>query len=105
MNDLQQLVDKFVQKHDLEAPVGARIHDLTSEVGELAKESNTITRYGKRPFAPSDNWSGELGDIMFSLLCLANSTGVDLETVLRQALARMERRIELYGSAGNPDER
>lgn len=104
METLQQLVDQFVQKHDLEAPVGVRVLDLISEVGELAKESNTITGYGKRPFEPSDNWGHELGDITFSLLCLANSTGVDLETTLRQALARMEWRIKLQGSAGNPIE-
>ena len=34
----------------------------------------------------------ELGDSLFSLLCMANEMGVDVEDVLRAALARYRKR-------------
>jgi NTP pyrophosphatase (non-canonical NTP hydrolase) len=84
------LGSSFVGEAGIEAPVEARLLDLVSEVGEPAREALEATAYGRAPFRSPDGWSGELGDAFFSLICLANSTGVDLEAALdkyRQRLA------------------
>ena len=53
---------------------------LTEEVGEVAR---IISRkYGEQSFKDSDqkvDLAGELSDVLFVLLCLANQTGVDLQ--------------------------
>ena len=54
---------------------------LTEEVGEVAR---IISRqYGEQSFKESDkevDLAAELSDVLFVLLCLANQTGVDLQT-------------------------
>lgn len=98
---MQREVADFVQAHGLEADVQTRLLDLASEVGEVAKEVLKATRYGREPFRPTPDWEGELGDAYFSLLCVAESTGVDLEAALRKALAKYESRLSGKGDAGS----
>ncbi len=70
---------------------------LMEEVGELAR---IISRtYGEQSFkgneTPSD-LGDEIADVLFVLVCIANQTGVDLETAiaenLRKKTARDRRR-------------
>ena len=78
---IQKRVDDWISKH------GVRYFDpltnmaqLTEEVGEVAR---IISRkYGEQSFKDSDqkvDLAGELSDVLFVLLCLANQTGVDLQ--------------------------
>lgn len=83
--DIQKDVYRFVEENGLEAPVQARLLDLVSEVGEASKEALKATDYG-RPFRARGGWSDELADVFFSLVCVANSIGVDLEAARRSAL-------------------
>ena len=98
---LQGSVAAFVEEYGLEAPVHARALDLASEVGELAKEVLDGTNYGRAPFEAPEGWSAELGDALFALVCLANSTGVDLEAALNAALQKYRKRLALGGDAGS----
>ena len=77
----QEIVDKWIKE------VGVRYFNeltnmaqLTEEVGEVAR---IISRkYGEQSFKDSDqkvDLAGELSDVLFVLLCLANQTGVDLQ--------------------------
>ncbi len=66
-------------------------------MGELAKEVLASTEYGRTAFQPSESWREELGDAFFALVCLANSTNVNLEETLEQALTKYRRRIEETG--------
>jgi NTP pyrophosphatase (non-canonical NTP hydrolase) len=95
----QNAVSAFVIRHGLEAPIEARLLDLLSELGEVAKELLNATNYGRRPFSASPAWGDELGDCFFSLICLANSTGVDLHEVLLRSFDKYKNRIALTGAA------
>ena len=100
--DFQRTVASFVEKHGIETPVYARLLDLSSEAGELSKEYLKSTDYGRKPFKkPMDGWQDEIGDVFFSLVCLANSTGVDLEAALRGSLKKYEERLRRKGGAGS----
>jgi NTP pyrophosphatase (non-canonical NTP hydrolase) len=101
MSNLQRIVASFVEEAGIGAPVEARLLDLASEVGELSKEALEATNYGRARFHPSDGWAGELGDVLFVLACLANSTGVDLEVALKGALGKYRERLALGGEAGS----
>ena len=98
---LQGSVAAFVEEYGLEAPVYARALDLVSEVGELAKEILEGTDYGRAPFEAPGGWTGEVGDALFALVCLANSTGVDLEAALNATLEKCRERLALGGEAGS----
>ena len=98
---LQGSVAAFVDEYGLEAPVHARALDLASEVGELAKEILEGTDYGRTPFEAPEGWTAELGDALFALVCLANSTGVDLEAALAGTLQKYRERLALGGGAGS----
>jgi len=98
---LQKRVAAFVEANRLETDVAHRVLDLTSEVGEVAKEVLKSTRYGKTRFKKSENWESELGDILFSIICVANTTGVDLEKALGNALMKYRKRIRNTKDAGS----
>ena len=97
----QGCVERFVRAHQLEASAEARLLDLVSEVGELAKEHIRSSQYGKQVFKPTEEWTGELGDVLFSLVCLANVTGVDLDSAIGQAMDKYEQRLASKGDAGS----
>jgi NTP pyrophosphatase (non-canonical NTP hydrolase) len=99
--NFQKAVAEFVQEHQLEASVEARLIDLLSEMGELAKEALKGSDYGKTAFTQTPAWEEELADAFFSLVCLANSTDVDLEKALEYALAKYETRLSEKGDAGS----
>ena len=79
----------------------ARLIDLFSEIGEVAKETLKGSDYGKAGFNQTKAWAEELGDVFFSLVCLANSTGVDLEKALEDVLTKYEMRLDEKGEAGS----
>lgn len=100
-SETQRKVAEFVAEHNLEASISTRMLDLTSEVGELAKEVLKSTTYGHQPFSATASFAGELGDVYFSLLCLAGSANLSLEDVLNQALAKYSERLSATADAGS----
>lgn len=66
---------------------------LTEEVGELAREVNHL--YGEKPKKPQEQ-SGdlalELADILFIVVCYANSLNIDLEDAFMRMMAKYRRR-------------
>ena len=99
--DFQQEVIQFVKEHSLGTSAELRLLDLVSEIGELAKEYLKAKQYGKKDFTTEQGWEDELGDVFFSLICLANQTDVDLRQALETALEKYSKRMEQDGSAGS----
>jgi len=85
----QEQVAEFVLRNELEISANNRLMDLISEVGELAKELLENTEYGNRDFYPTRAWKNELGDVFFALICLANSTEVNLIAAAKQCLIKV----------------
>ena len=53
---------------------------LIEEVGELAREINAL--YGpkkKKPTEETKELADEMADVLFTIICLANSKGIDLD--------------------------
>jgi NTP pyrophosphatase (non-canonical NTP hydrolase) len=99
--EFQQKVGDFVAETSLETNVQSRLLDLVSELGEVAKEVLKGSQYGREPFSPTIHWENELADAFFSLICLANSTGVNLDTALDQVLEKYRGRLSARGDAGS----
>lgn len=81
MKEIQKKVDEWCQT--LKAPYWQPLENLarlTEETGEVAREMNI--RYGGKKRKPTDqdnNLEDELGDMIFTLACIANSLDLDLQ--------------------------
>lgn len=81
MNKTQKEVDKWIQQFKIKywKPHEVMVR-LMEEVGELAREINHI--YGPKKKKESESTKeiqDEIGDIIFTLTCLANSLDIDLD--------------------------
>ncbi|NOX71962.1 MAG: nucleotide pyrophosphohydrolase [Candidatus Micrarchaeota archaeon] len=101
--DLQKKVKEFCRQHNLDAPAEHRVLDALSELGEVAKEILKMTDYGKRKPEYRKEIENELGDLLFSIIALANSFDVDLGQALDMALKKYEQRLK-KGSAGSEND-
>lgn len=88
IRDLQKDVDNWIQNHGVRYfNELTNMAQLTEEVGEVARI--IARRYGEQSEKDSDkekDLGEELADVMFVVLCLANQTGVDLETAFYKKL-------------------
>lgn len=93
MKKIQEKVKKFSQECGWESPPEQRVLDALSELGELSKEVLETSRYGKKPSKASQKVVGEVGDVFYSLITIANYFDVDLEKALDQALSKYKKRL------------
>jgi NTP pyrophosphatase (non-canonical NTP hydrolase) len=91
LNQLQRDVDTWVQE------VGggywtphANLARIAEEVGELARLINHL--YGPKPKKPEEaaqELGEELADIIFAIICLANSQDLNLEASLERVIEKV----------------
>ena len=98
IQEAQQTVDEWIKT------VGVRYFNeltntaiLTEEVGELASLMARI--YGEQSFkrksdegSAMESLEGEMADVLFVLMCLANQCGIDLETAFRKSIEKKTKR-------------
>ncbi len=102
MKTTQQQILHFCRINNLECPPIFRLLDVTSELGEVAKEFLKITAYGKiNGIQKTEALEFELADALFSLLALANSLDIDLETSLAKVIKKYEDRITKHDTPGS----
>ena len=91
LREAQQTVDRWIgQYKEGYFPPLTNLARLTEEVGELAREVNH--RFGektKKVEEPEGSIAMELADVLFVVICLANSQGIDLD----DAFAEMMRKV------------
>lgn len=100
--DEQEQVAAFIEAHDMHATTEFRLLDLVSEVGEVAKDVNESTNYGRERDLV-DVSSEELGDVLFAVLALADTADIDAGEALDEALQKYEGRIEETESPSSND--
>lgn len=101
MKDIQEKVNDMIKKYDLEYSTEIRLIDLVSELGELGKEILKGNDYGKKDFCNTENLESEFGDVLFSLICIANSLNMDLKKALDSVLKKYEERFSNKGNIGS----
>lgn len=82
LKNAQLEVDNWIKNHGVRYfNELTNMAQLTEEVGEVARI--IARRYGEQSEKESDknkNLGEELADVVFVVLCLANQTGIDLQT-------------------------
>jgi len=104
IKDAQYDVHKWVQQFKVEYFNPLEIlAQMIEEVGELARELNN--RYGPRTKKSPDDTADiekEVCDIMFALICLANSHNIDLDEAWKKKMdkqyGRDQNRFERKGN-------
>lgn len=92
--DYQNQIDESVK--DLEKPYWhplSQLARLSEEVGEVARILNH--QFGDKPKKPTEvheDLSDELADVMYTILCLANSQNIKLDAPLEKAIAKLKNR-------------
>ena len=94
LREAQQTVDRWIgQYKEGYFPPLTNLARLTEEVGELAREVNH--RFGektKKAGEPEGSIGMELADILFVVICLANSQGIDLDDAFDQMMGKVTSR-------------
>jgi NTP pyrophosphatase (non-canonical NTP hydrolase) len=94
IKEAQEKVDQWIKNY------GIRYYSeltnmvlLTEEVGELARI--IARKYGEQSAKENEiskELADEMADVIFVILCLANQTGVDLETAINKNLVKKTKR-------------
>jgi NTP pyrophosphatase (non-canonical NTP hydrolase) len=92
--EAQDTVDRWISQYEegYFAPL-ANVARLAEEVGELAREVNH--HFGPKAPKPDEAVGSiplELADILFVVICLANSQKIDLDDAFAQMMAKVTAR-------------
>ncbi len=94
LKNAQAAVDEWITQHGVRYfNELTNMAQLTEEVGEVARI--IARRYGEQSEKESDKTKDlgeELADVVFVVLCLANQTGIDLESAFHKKLDLKARR-------------
>ncbi len=94
LREAQQRVDQWISqyKEGYFTPL-TNLARLSEEVGELAREINH--RFGEKTKKKEEAESSlalELADVLFVVICIANSQGIDLDQAFEQMMAKVTSR-------------
>ena len=103
MKKIQEKIKKLCKENDMESPAEHRVLDTMSELGEVAKEILQMSNYGRKPIEYKDELKSELGDVLYSLITIANTFDIDLEEALHQVLEKYKNRLK-KGSPGSEND-
>ncbi len=101
---MQKKVAEFNIKknvHKTPMPIHARLLDIQSEIGELAKEYLKHSSYGTSEFELNEDFIMEYGDVLYSFLSLADELNINADLALDKVINKYKTRIEKHGSMGS----
>ena len=91
LKGLQKAVDVWISENGGYWDEMSLMCRLTEEVGELAREYNH--RFGAKKKKPSEDEAsveGELADVLWLVLCMANQQGIDLDSALEDVFTKLK---------------
>ncbi len=90
LREAQEEVDEWANQHKVPYWTPHEIlARLTEELGELAREVNhTHGPKKKKTATEGSTIKEEMGDVLFTLICLANSQKIDLDESFQKAMTK-----------------
>ncbi len=94
MQDMQQEVDAYISQYkEGYFPPMSLVVRMTEELGELAREVNhTFGEKKKKQGESESSIALELGDMLFVMICMANSLNIDLQAAHDKVLEKFRTR-------------
>lgn len=91
LKNAQKTVDDLVQKYETPYwPPLSQFARLSEEVGEVARLLNHM--YGSKPKKKEEaeqQLGGEIADVLFTAICIANAHNIDLDVEFEKALDKL----------------
>lgn len=92
----QKLVDELLSNSDLSVkyfPPFEIINQMAEELGEVAREIAHLHGHKKKKVGEkTEGLTAELGDLLFAIICMANSEGISLNEALQMKLDKFQKR-------------
>ena len=90
----QERVDRWIAQYKAGYwPPLANLARLIEETGELARLLNHMEGHKpKKPGEEEQNLGLELADIIYTVICIANAQGIDLEDAFNRTMRKVETR-------------
>ena len=91
--EVQEIVDNWICEHGGYWPPLSMVCAIMEELGEVAREINSIEGYKpKKSRINGPNLEEELGDLLFSTICIANHYKIDLGKELKKTINKYTER-------------
>ena len=100
MKEHQERVREFMDQNDLGGTTPFRLLDLVSEIGEVVADATKSSDYDES-VEEMDIEHDEFGDVLFSLMAVANDLEVDLDEAFEEAMQKYSRRMNEKGDPGS----
>ncbi len=94
LREAQRRVDAWISQHQAGYwPPLANLARLIEETGELARLLNHLEGHKPKKAGEAEQDLGlELADVLYTVICLANSQGIDLDDAFRRVMHKVETR-------------
>jgi NTP pyrophosphatase (non-canonical NTP hydrolase) len=95
MREAQMKVDRWIDQFEEGYwPPLSMFASLVEEVGELAREINNLEGLKRKRSQSRNDMGVEVGDILFSLICITNHYKIDIDTAFHNTMAKYSKRDE-----------
>jgi len=92
-NEIQSTIDNWIRNHGDYWPPLSMLSAVMEELGELAREINCQEKFKPKKLHHSKSkLEEELGDLQFSIVCIANYYKIDLVDVLMKTMKKYFKR-------------
>ncbi len=89
LKEFQKKIDNWIAHHGGYWPPLSMLSAIVEEIGELSKEINHLEGFKpKKSDNISANLGEELADVIFALICLANSYKIDISYELEAVIKK-----------------
>jgi len=93
LKEIQEMVDKWIREHGGYWPPLSMVCAIMEELGEVAREINSLEGYKPKKSGLKNSKLGEeLADLLFSIVCLANHYKIDLDKELNNVFNKYSER-------------
>ena len=92
LKEIQKKVEEWILYHGGYWSPLAMLSAVMEEVGELAREINHLEGFKPKKGYTSSDFGEELGDLFFSIICLANYYKIDLSKKIYEILEKYSKR-------------
>jgi NTP pyrophosphatase (non-canonical NTP hydrolase) len=93
LKEIQQLVDDWIQENGgYWSPLGM-LAAATEELGEVSREILHLTSIKtKKTSEPHKSLESELGDLLYAIICIANSYDISLSEAIVKSMGKYQER-------------
>ena len=93
LDEIQQVVDNWIQQNSgYWSPLGMLVA-VMEELGELSREMLHLTSTKPKKITETPtSLESELGDLLYAIICIANSYGISLDTAIEKSMEKYQHR-------------